>query len=308
MSGSRAAAPAAEADTSAALAAAARAGPYFAVEPVSAGQRWLPLSLLIADPAAFRERVSHARGVIAGRAGLAAQQVEERAAASIVFLGLASRLISPALGAAVLGGVVPRLAPSALYWRPVDGGPWPLAAAPPVTGYHTGDLAAERDLSRTAALLSAHIIRGTVSPLADAVRARFRLSPQVLWGNVASALAGAAGLLADSHPRQAGAAGQLTAAVLATEPLAGTGDLIQPDTQQPRRFLIRRNCCLFYRVPGGGICGDCVLSTEDARRQHWQAVLRSGGKTIPRPGRLPAGPGPHHQARTQPASSPGRSA
>jgi hypothetical protein len=267
-------APAAEVDVSAALAAAAQAGPYFVVEPTSPGRGWLPLTLLTADSAMLRERVTHARRVIAGRAGLAPQQVEERAAASIVFLGLAARLISPALGAAVLGGVVPRLTASALYWRPVDGGPWPLAVAPPVTGYQAGDLAAESDLRGTATLLSRHIIEGTVGPLADAVRAGFRLSPQVLWGNVASALAGAAGMLADTYPRQAETAGQLTAAVLAIEPLAGTGNLIQPDRQQPRRFLIRRNCCLFYRVPGGGICGDCVLATEDARCRHWQAVLR----------------------------------
>jgi hypothetical protein len=267
------AAPAAEVDASAALAAAAQAGPYFVVEPVSAGLRWLPLTRLTSDPETLRERVSHARRVIADRGSLAPQQVEERAAASIVFLGLASRLISPPLGAAVLGGVVPRLTPGTLYWRPVHGGPWPLAAAAPVTGYQTGDLAAG-DLSRAAALLSRHIIQGTVAPLADAVRAGFRLSPQVLWGNVASALAGAAGMLADTYPRQAETSGRLAAAILALGPLAGTGDLIQPDTQQPRRFLIRRNCCLFYRVPGGGICADCVLTTEDARRQHWQAVLR----------------------------------
>lgn len=274
MTGRRATAPAAEVDASAALAAAAQAGPYFVVEPASAGRGWLPLTLLTADPAMFRERVTHARRVIADRAGLDPQQVEERAAASIVFLGLASRLISPALGAAVLGGVVPRLAASALYWRPVDGGPWPLAVAPPVTGFRTGDLAAGGELSRAAALLSEHIIQGTVGPLADAVRAGFRLSPQVLWGNVASALAGAAGMLAGSYPRQAETAGRLTAEVLAAGPLAGTGELIQPDAQQPRRFLIRRSCCLFYRVPGGGICADCVLTTEDARRRHWQAVLR----------------------------------
>jgi len=266
--------PAAGVDASAALAVAAQAGPYFVIEPSPAGPRWQPLTELTAGPAALRERVTHARRVIASRAGLDPQQVEERAAASIVFLGLASRLTSPALAAAVLGGVVPRLTAGALYWRPVDGGPWPLAAAPPVTGYRAGDLAAERDLSHAAALLDEHVIQGIVGPLAGAAAAGFRLSPQVLWGNVASALAGAAGMLAGRYPEQAEAAGRLTAAVLATGPLAGTGDLIQPDPRQPRRFLIRRSCCLFYRVPGGGLCADCVLTTEETRRRHWQDVLR----------------------------------
>ena len=164
--------------------------------------------MLTAGPAALRERVTHARRVIARRAGLDPQQVEERAAASIVFLGLASRLISPALAATVLGRVVPRLTAGTLYWRPVDGGPWPLAAAPPVTGYRAGDLAADSDLSHAAALLDEHVIQGIVGPLADAAAAGFRLSPQVLWGNVASALAGAAGMLAGRYPEQAEAAGR----------------------------------------------------------------------------------------------------
>ncbi|MEC4021033.1 (2Fe-2S)-binding protein, partial [Streptomyces sp. H27-D2] len=25
------------------------------------------------------------------------------------------------------------------------------------------------------------------------------------------------------------------------------------------RDFVRRSCCLYYRVPGGGMCGDCVL-------------------------------------------------
>jgi len=23
---------------------------------------------------------------------------------------------------------------------------------------------------------------------------------------------------------------------------------------------VRASCCLFYRIPGGGLCGDCVLA------------------------------------------------
>ncbi len=54
----------------------------------------------------------------------------ERVAASIVFLGLASRLVSPSLGAGVLGGVVPYLDLDNLWWRSVAGGPVPVAAGP----------------------------------------------------------------------------------------------------------------------------------------------------------------------------------
>jgi hypothetical protein len=272
----------ADVDAAEALAAAAAAGPYFAVEPWAEGAGWRQASLLVSDPAVLTDRVTHARAVIAGRAGIAPAELAERVAASIVFLGLASRLVSPSLGAAVLGGVVPYLTLDNLWWRPVDGGPAPLAVrgSGPVTGRQIGDAAAGRQLDDpatlddAAALLSERCVQGLADPVAGAFQALFRLSPLVLRGNIASALAGAAGMLARSFPGRAETAGQLTARILALGPLRGTGEFVQPDASQPRRFLIRRSCCLYYRVPGGGICGDCVLTPEHVRRQQWQAALR----------------------------------
>ena len=264
---------AADVDAAQALAAAGGAGPYFAVERWAEDAGWRQASLLVSDPAALASQVTHARAVIAGQAGVAPAEVAERVAASIVFLGLASRLVSPSLGAAVLGGVVPHLTLDNLWWRPVDSGPMPLAAGP-VTGREIGDAPAGRELDDAAVLLSERCVQGMAGPVADAFHTLFRLSPLVLRGNIASALAGAAGMLARSFPDRAETAGQLTARILALEPLRGTGELVQPDPSQPRRFLIRRSCCLYYRVPGGGTCGDCVLIPEHIRRQQWQAALR----------------------------------
>ena len=267
---------AADVDAAEALAAAARAGPYFALEPWTEGTGWRPASLLVTDPAVLADQVTYARAVIAGRAGIAAAEVTERVAASIVFLGLASRLVSPSLGAAVLGGVVPDLTLDNLWWRPVDGGPVPLAVrgSGPVTGREIGDAPAGRELDDAAVLLSERCVQGMASPVADAFHSLFRLSPLVLRGNIASALAGAAGMLARSFPDQAETSGQLTARILALGPLRGTGEFVQPDASQPQRFLVRRSCCLYYRVPGGGTCGDCVLTPAHIRRQQWQAALR----------------------------------
>lgn len=264
---------AADVDAAEALAAAAGAGPYFALEPWAEGAGWRQASLLVSDPAALAERVTHARAVIARRAGVAAAEVTERVAASIVFLGLASRLVSPSLGAVVLGGVVPYLILDNLWWRPVDGDPVPLAVGP-VTGRAIGNAAADRQLDDAAALLSQRCVQGMAYPVAGAFQALFRLSPLVLRGNIASALAGAAGMLASRFPDRAEIAGQLTARILALGPLRGAGEFVQPDASQPRRFLVRRSCCLYYRVPGGGTCGDCVLTPEHVRRQQWQAALR----------------------------------
>lgn len=241
----------------AALAQASAAGPYFTIQPWSPRAGWRPLGALISDPVALRERVGPTRGLLARRAAIAPGDVEERVAASTVFLGLAAQLVSPLLGAAVIGGAVPGLAVADLWWRPAESGPWPLAAQP-AGGVSVGQLGTDREL-REAAIALSDGIYGLTGPLATAFDAAFRLSPQVLRGNVASALSGASGVLASAFAQRAEAAGRLAAQVLATGWLAETGQFVQPDPAQPRWFLARRSCCLIYRVPGGGICGDCVL-------------------------------------------------
>ena len=244
-----------------ALRAAAAVGPYFAWEPWSDGAGWRPLTELTGGDV-LAERVAAARTALIGMFGLAEDDVPERVIASVTFLGVASRLLSPPLGAAALGGVLPVPRPDQLWWRPVPGGPWPIAysgepnSADLIGGDFTGG-----------------IVDGLVAPVLRAFRDRFVLSPQVLWGNVASALAGAAGMLASGRPEAGEAAGALVERVLAVPPLAGTGTLVRPDPANARRFLVRHNCCLYYRIPGGGTCGDCVLTPAAERVRAWDSAL-----------------------------------
>ena len=50
----------------------------------------------------------------------------------------------------------------------------------------------------------------------------------------------------------------------------------RPDTS----FFVRRSCCLYYRLPAGGKCGDCALIDPETRREQWtQAVREPGGDT-----------------------------
>ncbi|MFG1603154.1 (2Fe-2S)-binding protein [Actinoplanes sp. NPDC049265] len=233
---------------SAALRSAATLGPYFTWEPWDGDAAWRPLDDLL-DPEVLGERVEVARRTLMRMSGLGRDEIGEREVASITFLGLASRLLSPPLGAAVLTGTP---VTARLWWRPVEGGPIPFAYAEAVDAPLTTDL---------------------VAPILEAYRRRFTLSTQVLWGNVASALGGAAGMIADQHRAHTTRAFALVAELLATPPLEGAADLVRPDPGKERAFLVRRNCCLYYRIPGGGTCGDCVLTPADVRSRSWQAVL-----------------------------------
>ncbi len=192
--------------------------------------------------------------------GLPESSLPERAVASVAFLGYAARVLSPLVGAVALTGTLPVV--DSLWWRPVPAGPLPLAYA----GASTATAADAPTLMRTA-------VGALLTPVLDACRARFRLSPQVLWGNVASALGGAASMITDADPAAGLRATSLVDAMLSLPPLAGTAGLVRPDPAHERRFLVRNNCCLYYRIPGGGTCGDCILTPEAERRRAWEAVL-----------------------------------
>ncbi|WP_369395377.1 (2Fe-2S)-binding protein [Streptomyces sp. CG1] len=189
-------------------------------------------------PDALTTRVA----VVAQRLGTA----EPRVAASIAQQGLAARLWSAALGCAALYGALPDLDPHVLRWDP-------LAAAPDDLF-----LTELRPLPGDAAALAATVLHGHLRPLGETLTARFGCAPGLLWGNAGSALAGAARELdrwARAHGRTdvAARAGALTDELLADPLLRTTG------TRTGTAFR-RRSCCLYYRVPGGGVCGDCCFT------------------------------------------------
>ena len=229
----------------AALDLAAEVGPFFVLERWTADAGWRPLRELAERPDVLVERVAAAREMLAARSRVEVDEIEERATASIVFLGLAARLVSPAFACAALADRVPDLQLDSLWWQPTVGGPWPMARSDAAGSAPGGNLATDLD---------ALVLRPIVMPVLEAFGRTFALSPQVLWGNVASSLAGALTMLRTARPDRADAATRLVGELLEHGTLAGTGDL---DPAGPS--FVRRSCCLFYRVPGAGICGDCVL-------------------------------------------------
>lgn len=229
----------------AALDLAAEVGPFFVLDRWTPDAGWRPLRELVDDPDVLVDRVAAARALLAQRSRVPVDEIEERATASIVFLGLAARLVSPAFGSAALADRVPHLALDGLWWQPVLGGPWPLARSSNDDSPSPGGLAEDLDT---------RVLRPIVAPVLDAFGRTFAVSPQVLWGNVASSLAGALTMLRAARPERADVATRLVAALLEHGSLQDTGDL---DPDGPT--FVRRSCCLFYRVPGADICGDCVL-------------------------------------------------
>jgi ferric iron reductase protein FhuF len=96
-------------------------------------------------------------------------------------------------------------------------------------------------------------------PLRSVVQAvsTMSLSPRVVWGNVASAVNGAASALAAAAPDHAHQ-GRSLAILLLRHPALRQTSSGEPGTVGFRR----RSCCLIYRAApdaDGAVCGDCVL-------------------------------------------------
>jgi hypothetical protein len=234
------------------FAAVAGIGPFFAVatgqEPPGGG--WVPVRSLgrsgDGDPIAVR--IAAVRGALG---------TDARVAASTTFQGLAAQLVAPLFAAFVLGGGLPVPASGglddALHWRPGGAGPWLWwpgtdGAVAPCTDEVLGD-----------------VLLGLLAPAAAAVRARVRVAERVLSSNVASAVASARRLLGAARPDLAVRATAVAEKILAGPALTAAAQLLPPEPPDLRWTFRRRSCCLYYRVPGGGICGDCVLQDRGRR-------------------------------------------
>lgn len=229
------------------LAEVGRWGPFFAVDTEPAPDApWRPLRELVDDPAVLAGRVEDVRAHLTGGGG----HVSVRVAASVAHLGITARLVSPALGALVHSGLFPAFGPDDVWWQARLGGAFPLA----MSG-RASDTADE--------LLA--LLDGLT-----AATATFSVSRRVLWGNVASALHGAATVIGRARPDLAARAVAAADSLLALPQLRGTGG------RGPDGRFRRHSCCLIYQASPAGrtaVCGDCVLargpaeSIQDTLRQ-----------------------------------------
>ncbi|BBA95315.1 hypothetical protein RVR_130 [Actinacidiphila reveromycinica] len=289
-------------------AALAELGPFFAVEAAeavgaigtdgAASGGWRSMAELADGSDVSAARVAAVREVLARDGGQRADAVEERVAASVAHLGLVARLLSPYLALAVLYGRVPeRVRLRDLRWRPVLGGPYPLALPPladrgasapcprdaggapaagtapspapaPAPAPHGARPGAPRacpgpwtDLDAVADAFADTVCAGAVAEVGGAFRG-FRVAAPILRGNVASAVNGAARTIGAARPEAAARARALAGLLLERGPLRGAGRLA------PEGAFRRLSCCLIYRAAPGGrgaLCGDCALSHVPVR-------------------------------------------
>lgn len=240
------------AETQAVLGELAALGPFFAVESHRPGQLprepWRPIAELTTPAGLLRGRIRAVRRGLAEQAGLDADQVELRVAASIAHLGLVARLAGPAIAVAAIGYRLD-LRPGRMWWQDLAGGPVPLSV--PAWSCLSHGTAMDEPVQ---------LIEQLVAPLTAAVADLVPISRRVLWGNVASAVNGAAVEVARQRPDVAGRAWLAATAVFAHRNLGQERSPSGPG-------FCRSSCCLRYRLPGADVlCGDCVLAPAARQR------------------------------------------
>jgi iron complex transport system ATP-binding protein len=223
------------ADLTAVLAEIAQINAYFAIGTGPVDNSWRSVHQLYTD----RDLLGGIVERVQARLGAA----EPRVAASIFFLGFATRLWSIGIGVAAGHTLLPGLGADELLFREF-GGQIALHIARPVA-WRGDDL----ETRLADAVLDAHL-----TPLSTALRQLTNVSPELLRGNAASALLGAAREF-DRHRASVspGPGWQLAYRLCADERLFNTICFSGDDYR-------RSSCCLYYRTPGGGLCGDCVFT------------------------------------------------
>lgn len=253
----------AEVDAAAVLTRIGEVSPYFRLE-IDEGSA--PLAEFYADDDAIRSAVR--------RVGLAMGTEEFRTAASTFHIGVVARLWSITLGAMVLTGTRVLLDPARIFYSPTSTGITLSTEDPQVQTLDPQARGADGTIGGAAAAEAAAALQdGHLGVLAAGLGRAGSIARPMLRGNTVATVFGA-GRMIDRHlgwsappeftgpalpepvlPAARGPGWRSALITAASEPLAGAAEF---DAAGGYR---RRSCCLYYRVPGGGLCGDCVLDT-----------------------------------------------
>ncbi|MEB3019834.1 ATP-binding cassette domain-containing protein [[Mycobacterium] crassicus] len=232
-----------------ALAELATISPYFtaSVGPLEGGG-WRPVAQLYTDDALLSRVVDN----VGQRIGAA----DLRVAVSTFFLGFAARLWSIGLGALAEHGLLLKLDPDQL-WYAESNGTVRLHLPDPAAWHGPPD---DKRMADLETLLADQILDRHLAPLAAAVRRLGPISAKLLRGNAASAALGAARALGTKP------GWDLARRLCDDERLTDT--ICFDDSGTDYR---RTTCCLFYRTPGSGLCGDCALTHKPELTENREA-------------------------------------
>lgn len=201
--------------------------PFFVLDVGRPDETWLPGTALLDGPA-----LATTIDTIA----LRYRAEEKRVAASLFFLSYTARLLCPVTATSTLDHITPDITPENLWWRydPANG------------------LSVRIDTPR-----KGPTAEEALTPVVDAIREIVPVARGLLWGNAASAIGGALRTMARANTITVEQAEARGAEMLAKPPLAKTGEFLPFPGEVTFR---RRSCCLYYRLEGGGTCGDCPLA------------------------------------------------
>jgi hypothetical protein len=251
------------------LQALQRFGPFFAVTQIddaddqsASGSKWLPLTAMVEEPALLAGRIAAVRRALASpMPGMVASGVPVQVAVSVTQLGLAARLVAVALAAAVDRVRLPGAA--GLVFQDRLGGPYPL-------GFSTDETESGSEVGWPDRL------HDLAWPVTQLIVDGYGLSARVAWGNVASALASAARMIASVDSAAGARAEVLAARAFAAGELRGTGCVDHAG------MFRRRSCCLIYRLATDPVfCGDCVLTGRDRAGRTTRSRAASDPNTGP---------------------------
>jgi iron complex transport system ATP-binding protein len=224
------------------------------------------------DPGGWRPATALHRGAGAEVAGLVAAigdwlgTAERRVAASMAVLGYSARLLAPAAATLLRDGLLLNVRPGDVWWRYSPETGFRLCLPAP-SGWRLGE---DEPPDRLADDWFHDVVDRHLRPFVASVRQAVPVAVGLLWGNVASSLAGALRMLALTGVVSLSAVDATGRALLDRAPLRGAGELVLRGGQV---FFVRRSCCLYYRLPGGGLCADCVLLDPAERERQWAQAL-----------------------------------
>jgi ferric iron reductase protein FhuF len=174
---------------------------------------------------------------------------ERRVAASLVVLGYSARLLGPTLAVMLRDGILLDVRPGRVRYSYAPNRGFRLTLPEPA-GWRGSAEALRGAWCRD--VVDAHL-----GGLVDAVRGVVPVAAGLLWGNVASGLAGALRALAQGGAVPLADCHATGLALLGHGPLRDSGTL---SVHSGQLTFVRRSCCLYYRIEGGGLCGDCALA------------------------------------------------